>query len=347
MNQNFFNPLYVQPEEPLIVPNEEPEYVDLDFTKIATIVDDKKKPTLEVDTFVKYKEKLDSMPVEEKTYIDGPDVDVLTDCNGIINMLNNNLEQPSNVFNVLMENYSYILEEMIDNGNKKLLNSFTQPHVLNIMGQVLYNVQLTPKERVYCNKIVYDFLTIKDINMSAKDIEAVRGSMLVFGKIVNRDIIPQLMTLNISEDLAANMTIARYSSSKDIVNVKRLNVIIVNQPADFMTEEMIINIYGKLFTSATSLTEGILFDVWSDSDLDTEDKLEVYATINLALLSILNDLNSNVMNQVLHNFLQDKSLVYTGNPIRFNLKSFADNDFPRLKQMLDYIDNTDGEQRYV
>lgn len=246
------------------------------------------------------------------------------------------------LFNMLSKYYSVLLENIFVENNKKLATGlFTNKRFIQIMTQVLYNVQLTYDQRIYCNKLVYDYI----YPFNEKKDPLTRTLLINLSKVVNRDIIPGLQGLSLSEELAATLALVRYSSLKEIINVKRLNVIIINQPSTLMTEQMIVNIYEQLFDHITPLFEGIMLDSWKPDDLyedSVPDKYEVYSTINLAILDIVNELPSNIMRQLFITFSQDVSALYTDKSIRFNIKAISQDDYPRILGMIDYLEKEEN-----
>ena len=75
----------------------------------------------------------------------------------------------------------------------------------------------------------------------------VLNAMLKLGSIVNRANLPRLLGLGLSENLASLLLISRYSDINLNVCVKRVDFIIINQPAELMSERMIEAIFRILY----------------------------------------------------------------------------------------------------
>lgn len=295
----------------------------------------------EFNLFGEYKEKLKAHPPKQPEYVDlnyADDISVSVEAlRQVLANIDNMPEQE--IYNLIVGNYKFILKEIFSGNNHGFIGIWTNTKTLTIVNQAFYNINLTYEERIYCNKIVYDYITMSASNTD----DYVKHLLLLFSKIVNRDIIPRLNALGIDEELCVRMAMARFSSMKEIINTRRLNLEIINQPSELMTEQMIVNIYCVLYNKLLPLFEGIIFDVWNVSDLNgNEDMLEIYATINLALLDIINELESNKIRLLLESYLDEKRLIYPDSQVRFNIRSFSPTDYPRLYDIISKIDMERG-----
>jgi hypothetical protein len=185
---------------------------------------------------------------------------------------------------------------------------------------------------IYCNRLAYDYFTAR----GDKD-NYIRALLVSLVKVVNRAITPSLIGLGLNEDLAAYLVNARYSSQKEDIQVKRLNLVIMNQDPDIMTEQMIVDIYGKLFDRITPLFSGIMYDFWPNELFINEEMEDVYATINIAILEIVNNLPEDIMYQLLKKFYESHQLINLDKKLRFNIYSFSKEDYPRLDYTLEVL----------
>lgn len=258
----------------------------------------------------------------------------------ISDILNSENINESVLFDYISKYYTIILDEVFgkNNPNPSAFKVLMNTKYLEIFLRVLRNVTAIPeKYRIFCNKLCYDYLKHKE-----RPKEKYTESLLLnMSRIVNKSIIPQLLGI-LPEDLASHIALARYSSLNEKVNAKRMNRVIIHSDPEFMTEQRIIDIYGKLFTKVTHLFEGIMFDVLDEFWSGEEELL--YSTINLAILDILESMESGDIRKVLVAYCGDRKMMYPESKVRFSIKSISPTDYPRLTYMIEYLEET--EQLY-
>lgn len=241
------------------------------------------------------------------------------------------------VYHLICKTYPYILDEMFIAKNMELIRFlYTNSRFIMTLGNVLSRpeTKLNYLQTVYCNKLAYDYFTAN----VEKD-GYIRDLLVNLIKVVNRSVTPGLIGLGLSEELACYLTNTRYSSLKENIQVRRLNTFIMNQPSQLMTVQMIIDIYGKLFDRITPLFVGIMYDYWSDDQFVNQEMVDIYATINIALLEIVNNLPENIMYHLLKNFYDTHHLMNPDKRLRFNIYSFCKDDYPRLDYTLEVLKN--------
>lgn len=205
---------------------------------------------------------------------------------------------------------------------------FTQSRFVSVLTQIMYTVEITDIDRRRLNKMCYDYLSISEAD------EYVTGLLMALSKTVNRDKLPRLCAIPLPEDLATMLALSRYSSEKDVVNVRRLNKVLMSQSIEFMTEQKIIDIYTTLFSHVLPLFTGVMLDVVSPQNLSSNSS-EVYGTISLAILDIMNELPLADIKKGLKLFDENRKMQYPDNPLRFNIESFSPVDYPRINKALD------------
>ena len=241
------------------------------------------------------------------------------------------------VFDIVSKSYRMIFDDIFVKKNPKLIHEVsTSPKFITALMQLFNNpnVAIDLDTLIYCNKMAYDYFHIYN-EYEQKD-SHVLELLQQLTRIINRNIIPGLIGLGLPETLAIYLANARFSSKKDFVQVRRLNVIICSEPVELMTEQMIVDIYGKLFDRITPLFEGIMYDVWEEKDFEysMEGAREIYGTINLALLDIVNNLPNDIMEKLLTTFVDTHQMIRADNKLRFNINSFSPDDYPRLDTMI-------------
>lgn len=217
--------------------------------------------------------------------------------------------------------------------DSRYVTSVLNVKLLNVLIQVATNIPLSMEERICCNKIVYDYTTYEGAD------EYMKGLVLSLAKAINKDIIPGLCGLGLDVNLAIFLACARYSSMDISVCVKRVNFIIITQPSIIMTEQMILNIFEKLYEKFTEVFETCMLEVLDDeAEWVTESIDENFSTINLVLLDILNVMPAQSIIHVLRSFCDDYELLYKDHPVRFNIKNIS-GDYYRITECIEYLES--------
>lgn len=233
------------------------------------------------------------------------------------------------VYSLLRDGYESILSTIFIDKNKQYLDLFTNSRFVSILIQVMSSItNISHINRTYINKIVYDYIILQDSDPYIKQL------LYSLSKTVNKDILPRLLGLGLPEDIAIRLALSRFSSQKEIVNVKRVNFIIMTSPIEIMTEQMIVFIYEKLYDRFTPLFIGTMIDnCRSDMEGDMD---EIYSIISLAVLDILNVMPSNDIRKVLISYVGDFQALYSQNGYRFSLQCLS-NDYARINAVVDAL----------
>lgn len=250
-------------------------------------------------------------------------------------LLNNDKLSDEGLYQLIRKTYTYVLDEEFIANNANLIRSiFTNSRFLMNFNTAITRpeINLSLSQVINCNRLIYDYLTAR----CEKD-DYIKALLLNLAKTLNRNKTPGLIGLGLNEELVNRLVNARYSSVKEEIQVKRLNLIIMNQYTDIMSVQMIVDIYGKLFDRITPLFSGIMYDHWSLEQFANQEMEDIYATINLALLEIVNNLPEDMMYLLLKNFYDTHVLINTDKKLRFNIYSFSHDDFPRLSNTLEIL----------
>ena len=240
-------------------------------------------------------------------------------------------------FKLVKDNYKLILSDIFDKKERKEVSKFipyfTNSRFLSIMTQVMYTETPDEKSKRRLNKMCYDYIVLQ-----SKDKDQYIVSLIsALSRTINRDIIPMLCTIPLSEDMAATIALSRYSSEKENINIKRLNKVLMNQPLELLTEERIVNIYLKLFDHVLPLFTGVMLDVSSPQNMSS-DAEEIYGMITLAMLDIMNELPIADIKKGLKLFSDDRKILYPDSSLRMNLKCCSETDFPRFVRAIDELE---------
>lgn len=268
----------------------------------------------------------------------------------------------SPVFNrsVLLQNISDIpnmtdaqLRNFIDHHFVSILNSvfsgnninehvkcFTDVRFLDAFIDVLQTAKFYENDVVVkINNICYDYISLND--PAHKD-QNVVNRMLKMSSLINRALLPRLLGLGLSNNLALILLIARYSSFNIDICIRRVNFIIITQPKILMTQEMITEIFRILYSEPniwTRIFQYFMLDVipeYNENDPNnwvTEEIEEVNSTINLAVLDILNTEPTVIIRSALINYAEAYNMINKGKPYRFSLQTLSD-DYDRINTVV-------------
>lgn len=247
------------------------------------------------------------------------------------NSLNNILSFDEHHIAVAVKNSIDEISEDILSGTISYIHIFSNPNFINGFIRAIGSIPINYKIRLACNKLAYDYFT------SANAVPEIKQKYLHISRVVNRLEINQLMALGIDENTACNLALCRYSSPNDRINVKRLNFTLYHKDPNIMNEQMIVWIYEKLFDRISPLFYGTMFEVYSpQEEMDFgENFMEIYGTVGLACLDILNNMPSDKIKKVLDGYIEDWELK--GRPaVRFSLRSLS-GDYSRITRVVESI----------
>lgn len=226
------------------------------------------------------------------------------------------------------------IDEIVDDilsGSIPYINIFSNTNFINGFIRAIGSIPISYKIRLACNKLTYDYLT------SDNAIPEIKQKYLHISRVVNRSEINKLMPLGVDENTACNLVLCRYSSPNETTNVKRLNFALYHRDPNVMNEQMIVWIYEKLFDRISPLFYGTMFEVYSAQEEQDfgENFMEIYGTVSLACLDILNNMTSENIAKVLNGYVEDWE--YQGKPIvRFSLRSLS-GDYSRITRVVDHL----------
>lgn len=243
------------------------------------------------------------------------------------------------IYVLVRDYYDTILTDIFESkdNNKKsdFIDLFMQPKFIIALTQVMYNIppeNISSQTRRRLNKMSFDYLMIEENDRDAY----ISGLLMALSKTVNRDKIPRLCTIPLPEDMASLLALARYSSEKEVLNVKRLNKVLMSQPLTSLSEQKIVDIYLALFEHVLPLFTGVLLDVVSPQNMNS-NSIEIYGLITLAMLDIMNELPIADIKTGLIRFEETKKIWYPDSPLRLNLESCSEEDYPRVLYAIDQL----------
>ena len=247
--------------------------------------------------------------------------------------------------------YQSILDHIAARTDLSYIRSFTNKRFLQILIQVLSNEPSISSSNVRCcNKLAYDYITSTAVNPN------IRSLLFSLSKVVNRTKIQQLLGIGLTEELSAYLALAANSDTNGIVNVMRVNFILLQQPVVVMSIQYIVNIYEKLFDSAKDIFIGTITDAYKEVTLDgmsqgDSEKLKDIETIYNrqadAAIAILNSLPFESIKFIIREL---NGLIlfkgYTIDNFRCSLRSMAETpDNFRLRAAIEQVETF--EKKYL
>lgn len=243
----------------------------------------------------------------------------------------------SELFEFVKNNYKEIINTIFSN-ESKYIKLFLDRRFLTDLIAILSNqnsIDFIIKSNI-C-KIAFDYMSSTKMQ---KD-EVVHSLIQQLAEVVNRDTIYNLTSF-IPKNIALYLTVAKYSTNNESINIQRMNYIIAQTGSSIFTEQAIINLYihfGKYSgMRMTDLLESHMFSV--DPSNMPEEMEEMYSTISMAILDMINHMTSPEIRQLLLNYSNDFVMKYNGDykVIRFSLKSLS-TDYNRITAIVDMLSN--------
>lgn len=253
------------------------------------------------------------------------------------------------IYKVITDHFDLIMDNIYNTTSPtNCLSLFTNNKFLLIFTQVLpqrlvYNGN-NIKYIITINRVIYDYIH-HDSNMD----EYKKGLIFNLARVNNKLFLNSLLAIGLTEDIAVNLCMNRYSSDDMYIPVKRLNKMLLMYPSKLMTEQLIVYIYERLFTRITPLLIGTMFD----NDLHfyhhhlSDEGREICDRESLAVLDLLENMPLNSIRDVLTSYSQfyvetANNLLASGrnvdNITRFSLKAINIVDYPRILNSIDIVE---------
>lgn len=234
---------------------------------------------------------------------------------------------------VLIKNNIDIISKDILKGDQIYAPLLTDQKFIAAFIRAVSSIPIQYTTKLACNKITYDYFTSENPDRNIKH------QYLNMSRVINREVINKLITIGLDENTACNLALARFSSANEKTNVKRLNFAMYYRDPNIMNEQMIVWIYEKLFNRISDLFLATMFETYSRTQQEDfgDNFMEVYGTVGLAVLIILNNMKSDDIRKVLIGYHEEWK--FKGYPsVRFSLRALSE-DFSRISQMVEYLNN--------
>ena len=227
------------------------------------------------------------------------------------------------------------IDEIIKDIQKKeipYIDFFRDVRFIDNFIRAISSIPMSYTLRQACNNLAYDYFTCDNPNPTIKQ------KYLDISRVANKADINKLMCLGIPENTASNLALCRFSSNKDEVNAKRLNFALYFQNPDFMTEQMIVWIYEKLFDKIKYLFIATMLETYSKNEMENfgPNFSEIYGRVSNAILIIVNNMESEGIKRVLCAYHEAQKIAKC--PVRFSLRSLS-NDYARILRVVEILQN--------
>ena len=253
----------------------------------------------------------------------------------IINTGTINNYSDDELYALVSNNLRALLLNIFERKDQRYIKMIISDRFLRILIQVVNNIEIDYMNKIYLNKLCYDYLTLDDESKN----NIISDLIYHLAKITNKKHIPILIGVGIPEKVACYIVLSRFSTNNEFVNIDRMNFVIMTANIHF-TEQMIVDVYQNLFDRVSQLFEATMLDVIdTNEEWYTEDIDERYSLITLAVLDILNSLPSDAIRRVLDDYVSVYYTSYNGKPTRCNLRSLS-GDYERIRIIVEDMYNS-------
>ena len=262
-----------------------------------------------------------------------------------------NKEEYENVKQIILYQHDKIFtyDNLINNNFDNIKELFTDIHFLDILDNIsgLLALKLTETEIVFINKIIYDFLDYSKFDYKSKNVTDIRSKMYSIIRSINFVDITRLSPI-IGINDAVTLSMISKSSFKYETIVHRVNMFIYDSSFDYGIISKIYRIIHGNYQFGCDLVEAV--GVRKFTSLFTYTMLEYanneaddhfmgqFNSISKLILDMLNDLNSNDLENVLLNYANIINLYNTPiNKLRFSIKEHI--KYGKLSTFIKIIEN--------
>lgn len=252
------------------------------------------------------------LQLKERSHIYGYGELAIYANNNLLNLLTSGVSKnPRSLRIVTDEDFLTALTNMINAGDLSLSREYINRY------NRIYRAYLLDPER----NVIY----------SQKCANLMRGIIYY----LNKDVVESLKETGIGEDYALMITVNRYSSTEERRNIRHTIRYMQHIDQNIMTEQMVINIFAKLFNdSLTNLFCAVMTDRFDDFDDYNEEY--VYSTVSNALLDILNTMEVDEIKDILMEYISE--LEKSGSIGRFRLNSINSDDYNNITTAIEEIE---------
>lgn len=234
----------------------------------------------------------------------------------------------------LIKNHVDIIVERTLSDDKSMGSILSHPKFVNAYYRAMKMIPIDYDRRLFCNKLTYEYSIIDNYD---RDILA---KFREISSYVNEDIVRKLTNKGIPVRAANDLVTCRYSSRHENVNIKRLNFNMCKYSAEIFNEQTIIWVYEALFDRIGELFITSMLEVYTQQEMDdlATDFRDVYGNVSLALLTILNNMPSVAIREIVLKYTDRYISWYrvTHELPRFTLRSLS-SDYERIVRVVETL----------
>ncbi len=236
------------------------------------------------------------------------------------------------VFDFINTNISSICISIMQS-DELTVSTLLNLRFFRIFSSVISTIQLDYRIKLCVNMICYDYF------IEGYDDKEFKKMAVALVRVVNRKEIEQLRAVGLDIDIATNLTLAKFASTDEYLNIRRMNFVICSKSPLIMSEQMIVWIYEIFFSKIGDLFCGTMLGYLVPDDIDGTDEneefLEILSVIHLAILDIVNNLS--IMD--IYTLLRRYSIEwdYAGKPGTYIRLRSISADYSRIQTVVDAL----------
>ena len=205
----------------------------------------------------------------------------------------NNMSE-SDIIILIKNHIDTIVNKTLSN-DESISSILAHPKFVAAYNKAMKLIPINYERRLLANKLAYEYSVIDNPDQNLLNM------FKEISKYVNKDLISNLGQIGLNKHIANDLAMCRFSSRREDTNVQRLNFAMCKYNAEIFTEQTVIYVYEKLFDRMGELFVSSMLEVYSTRELNDfgEEFVDIYSNITLANLTILNNMPSIAIRQVI------------------------------------------------
>lgn len=243
----------------------------------------------------------------------------------------------------IIKTYIDVIVDKTLSDDKSMGKILSHPNFVSAFYEAIQTIPIDFERRLFCNKITYEYGIIDKINPD------ILTKFKEISSYVNSNTVSKLTGIGIPKRVAEHLAVCRFSSRHENTNVQRLNFAMethnenYGRPESLFTEQMCIWVYEQLFDRISDLFIYSMLEVYSEVEFDEFDSRfsdfrDIYGSISLAILKILNNMPKMSIRQVLLKYIDayEEWYIQRKTKPRFTLRAIS-NEYENLVDVIDHM----------